>query len=348
MIKHILSSQCIHEVKQFIENSGRVAIVTHVSPDGDAVGSSLALYHFLRGKGKEVHVVVPNSFPQFLKWLPGAEHIIRYDSRPEVSQSILESADLIFCLDFNTLSRIKELGGIVRSSVAHKVMIDHHLYPEQFANVTISHPEISSTSELIFRLIYDLGEYPLLSYDIAEAIYTGMMTDTGAFSYNSNNPDIYIIISCLISQGIDKDQIYRNVYHNYSEQRFRMMGYMLSEKMKLYSEQQTALLWLTNEEQERFQSAKGDTEGFVNIPLSIKGIVFSVMFREDGGMIKLSFRSVGSFPANEFASTYFSGGGHLNAAGGEYYGSLEEALNLFDKVLPEFYEQNKRRIESQQ
>lgn len=200
----------------------------------------------------------------------------------------------------------------------------------------MSYPEMSSTSEMIFRFICRMGMFDLLNRDAAACIYTGMMTDTGSFTYNSNKPEIYTIVSELIKKGIDKDLIYRKVNQVYSECRLRMMGYVLYEKMRVYPEQQAALITLSKEELDRFQYQTGDTEGFVNLPLSIENVSFSVFIREDSDYIKISLRSVGDFPCNQFASTYFNGGGHKNASGGEFYGSLSEAVAVFEKGLQEF------------
>ena len=217
-------------------------------------------------------------------------------------------------------------------------MIDHHLNPEPFCRVTISHPEISSTSELIFRLICRLGCFDDITLEGAECIYTGMMTDTGGFTYNSNNREIYFIISELLSKGIDKDDIYRKVFNTYSEGRLRLMGYVLYEKMQVYPQFRAALICLSKEEQGRFRYVKGDTEGFVNIPLQMKGICFSVFLREDTekNMIKVSLRSVGAFPCNQVATEFFNGGGHLNASGGEFYGTMDEAVDLFKQALVKY------------
>lgn len=213
-------------------------------------------------------------------------------------------------------------------------MIDHHLNPEAFCKIIISHPEISSTSELVFRLICRLGYFEDITKEGAECIYTGMMTDTGGFTYNSNDREIYFIISELLSKGIDKDEIYRKVYNTYSEGRLRLMGYVLYDKMQVFPQFNSALIWLTKEEQSKFQYVKGDTEGFVNIPLSIKNIIFSVFLREDTekNMIKVSLRSVGTFPCNKVAAEFFNGGGHLNASGGEFYGTMDEAIDCLNRL----------------
>ncbi|MDH6355645.1 phosphoesterase RecJ-like protein [Dysgonomonas sp. PH5-45] len=346
MISKVISQDKIHKVEDFLNRYDKIIIVSHVSPDGDAVGSSLALYHYLSDAGNDVTVIVPNAFPGFLRWLKGAKDILLYEKYPEFANKLISEADLIFCLDFNVLKRIHTMGPVVAEAKAKKVMIDHHPEPGDFCDVTISYPEISSTSELVFRLICRMGDFEAMSKLSADAIYTGMMTDTGAFTYNSNNPEIYYIIGELLKKGIDKDQIYSNVYHSYTEDRYRMLGYTLSEKMKIYNEYGASLISLTIEEQRRFNARKGDTEGFANLPLNIGGIVFAAFIREDEDMVKISFRSQGDFPANAFSARYFNGGGHLNAAGGEYYGSLNDAIAIFEKALPEFaaeYNSNKNK-----
>ncbi len=337
MITKIIAEERIQKAKRYVEKGERFVIVTHVTPDGDALGSSLGLYHFLLEYGKEnVQIVVPNDFPQFYKWMPGAKDIIVHEKYPDFSEELIQNADVVFCLDFNDPKRIEKLGGPVVASDARKVMIDHHLDPSDFCNVTISHPEMSSTSEMVFRFICRMGFFDLLNRDAAECIYTGMMTDTGSFTYNSNQPEIYVIISELLKKGIDKDLIYRRVNQVYSESRLRLMGYVLYDKMKVYPEYSTALITLSKDELNQFNYVSGDTEGFVNLPLSIEGVQFSVFIREDQDYIKISLRSVGAFPCNVFAQTYFNGGGHKNASGGEYYGSLEEAIAVFEKGLALF------------
>lgn len=336
MFTKIIHQEKITKVEDLLDKADKAVIVTHVSPDGDAIGSSLGLYHYLTDIGLETTVIVPNEFPVFLKWPKGAKDIVIHEKYPEFAEKLINEAELIFCLDFNVLNRVKDLGPLVEVSKAKKVMVDHHPYPAEFCDVTISYPEISSTSELIFRLICRMGDFEVISKVGAEAIYMGMMTDTGAFTYNSNNAEIYYIIGQLLLKGIDKDRIYAKVYHSYSADRYRLLGYTLSEKMKIFEEYGVALIWLSEEEQKRFNPQKGDTEGFANMPLNIKGITFSAFFRESDNMIKISFRSQGEFPSNTFASQCYNGGGHLNAAGGEFYGSLEDAVKVFEDALPGF------------
>lgn len=343
MISKVIASQKISKVEELLDKNDKIVIVTHVSPDGDAIGSSLGLYHYLNDQGNNVNVIVPNSFPDFLKWMPGSKEILNYERYPDYAQKLIAEAELIFCLDFNVPKRSHNLAPYIEAAKGKKILVDHHPEPADFCDVVISYPEISSTSELIFRLICRMGDFEVMSYESAVAIYTGMMTDTGGFTYNSNSADIYYIIGELLKKGIDKDQIYSNVYNNYSEDRFRLMGFTLFEKMKIYNEYNTALIWLTNEEQNRYNVKKGDTEGFANLPLNIKGIIFSVFIREDNDFIKISFRSQGDFPSNKFAADCYNGGGHLNAAGGEFYGTMEEAIAVFEKGLPQFADMLKKK-----
>ena len=338
MLSKVILQANIDKVETYFNRADKLVIVTHVSPDGDALGSSLGLFHFLAGQGKDVRVIVPNAFPDFLRWMPGAKDIVRYDKYKEFADKLIAEADVICCLDFNALSRIDAMADAVRQSAARKVMIDHHLNPEPFCKVTISHPSVSSTSELIFRLICRMGCFDDITREGAECIYTGMMTDTGGFTYNSNDRQIYFIIGELLSKGIDKDEIYRKVFNTYSEGRLRLMGYVLYEKMQVFPQFRSALIWLTKEEQGKFHYVKGDTEGFVNMPLQMKGICFSAFLREDTErkMIKVSLRSVGAFPCNKVAEEFFNGGGHLNASGGEFYGTMDEAVALFRQALVKY------------
>ncbi|MDR2498425.1 MAG: bifunctional oligoribonuclease/PAP phosphatase NrnA [Tannerellaceae bacterium] len=334
LLSKIIKEDEIRKAKKYIEKGSSFAIVIHSAPDGDAIGSSLGLFHFLGTLGKDkVHVIAPNDFPAYYKWLSGSRDIVMHDRYPDFAEHLIRDADVVFCLDFNEPRRVGKLASALVATEARRVMIDHHLNPEDFCRVTMSYPQISSTSEMIFRLICRMGMYDLLSKPAAEAIYTGMMSDTGAFTFNSNHPEIYTIIENLIRKGIDKDQIYRRVNQVYSENRMRMMGYVLYEKMKIYPKSHTALITLTQQDLRRFRYTTGDTEGFVNMPLSIDGIIFSAFLREDPENIKVSLRSSGNFPCNEFAATGFNGGGHKNAAGGEFKGTMQDAIALFEKTL---------------
>ena len=337
MLTKILDEKAVHRFSRYVEKGERFVMTTHLSPDGDAIGSSLSMAHYLTELGKErVHVIVPNDFPAFLKWMPGAKDVLIYEKYPDYAEQLIREADVIINLDNNEPKRIGRLAPLVEAAPGRKAMIDHHLYPApDFCRLVISHPELSSTCELVFRLLCAMKSYDDINRQAAECLYTGMMTDTGAFSYNSNRTDIYFIIGELIKKGIDKDAIYRRVYQVYSESRMRLMGYTINEKMKVYPAQRAALITLTRDELQRYHYTAGDTEGFVNMPLDIDGVEFSVFIREDRDYAKVSLRSVGRFPCNRFAMRYFNGGGHKNASGGEFYGSLEDAVRTFEQGLQE-------------
>lgn len=337
MLTKVIDQSNIDHFEKWFDRADKIVIVSHVSPDGDAMGSSLGLAQFFESQDKTVNVIVPNAFPDFLKWMPGSKEVLIYERYKEFADKLIHDADIICCLDFNALKRIDVMADAVQNSPARKILIDHHLNPEDFCRIIISHPNISSTSELVFRLICRMGYYDDISYECAQCIYTGMMTDTGGFTYNSNNQEIYYIISQLLAKGIDKDDIYRKVFNTYSESRLRLMGHILTS-MKVYSDYNSALLTLTNDEQSRFDYIKGDSEGFVNIPLSMKDVCFSCFLREDSdkNMIKISLRSVGTFPCNKLAADFFGGGGHLNASGGEFYGTMIEAIAVFEQAIEKY------------
>lgn len=336
MLTKIIAEDLIVHAKHLLQRSNVVAIISHQGPDGDALGSSLAMGDFLTEQGKEVQVMYPDNFPGFLAWMPGADKTLSYKNYPVECEAFLKKADTIVCLDFNQLSRIGVLGEMVGKSTAKKLMFDHHPNPDKFADVHISYPQFASTSEIVFRYICRSGCFDELTLAGSECVYTGMMTDTGAFTYNSNNEEMYFIISQLIRKGVNKDELYNKVYNNYSADRMRLMGFVLNNRMKIFSQHNTAIMSLSLEDIKDYNYQVGDVEGFVNLPLSISGIVFSVFVREDTDKIKMSFRSRGTFPANKVAADLFNGGGHLNAAGGEYYGSLEDALQLLEKSLPNY------------
>ncbi|MDD4921031.1 MAG: DHH family phosphoesterase [Bacteroidales bacterium] len=336
MITKIIAEDLVQRAKHLLHHSDVVAIVSHQGPDGDALGSSLAMADFLTQQGKTVQVMYPDMFPGFLSWMPGADKALIYAQDPEACKSFLKEADMIVCLDFNQLKRIGELGEIIGNLKAKKLMFDHHPTPDQFADVQISYPQFASTSEIVFRYICRSGCFDEMTLACAECVYTGMMTDTGAFTYNSNQEEMYFIIYQLIRKGIDKDGIYNKVFNNYSADRMSLMGFVLNHRMTVLPGSHTAIMHLTLEDLKKYHYKPGDTEGFVNLPLSIDGIVFSVFFREDTDKIKISFRSRGTFPTNKVASELFNGGGHLNASGGEFYGRMEDAIRLLQDGLPKY------------
>ena len=336
MITKVIPEEKVVATYKAIQRARRIVIVAHKRPDGDAIGSCLGLYHFLYAFERETFVILPDAIPSNMTILPSSSEIINYEQNVEHCKAIIAETDLIFCLDFNNLERIGALGTLIAQSEAEKIMIDHHLDYQPFADVCISHPEIASTSELIFRLICRMGYFADMSLQTAECICAGMLTDTGGLAYNSNSPEIYTIFAELLRKGVDKDALYRHLFNTYKESRMRLMGYVLSQKLEIIPECHTALFSLTEEELKQYNYEKGDTEGFVNLPLSIDGIIFSIFAREEKDTVKLSLRSVGNFPANKFASHFFEGGGHLNASGAESKLSLQETIDKIKQVLPDF------------
>ncbi len=341
MITKSIDNNKIKELSRIIAGCKRVAITCHIAPDGDAIGSSLAMYHLLTDLGKEVHVVTPDMFAQNMYYLPGAKDIVIYSRYPEFAAQLIEEADLIFCLDYNAIKRVDKVGQHIMDSAALKVMIDHHLNPENFPSLVISHPEESSTCILLFKVLCALGFVPLINRTIASCIYTGMMTDTGNFSYNSNKPEIYEVIARLVEAGINKDELYRHIVNTSTISRLRLNGYAVSQKMEVFKSHHAALITLTRDELNEYDYKKGDTESLVNIPLQLEDVTYSVFLREEEHYIKVSTRSKGTFPVNKLCEKFFNGGGHLNAAGGEFEGTMEEciaqfkeAMNYADKLLP--------------
>lgn len=331
MFRKIIDDKSIQAASKLIDAADCILLTGHISPDGDALGASLGLYHFLFNMGKKVVVMVPNRYPGFFNWMPGIDGVVIMEEAKAESVRIIKESDLIFCIDYNSLDRVNGMKPIIEQSKAKKIMIDHHLNPEIPCDVVISHPEVSSSSELMFRFICRMGYYEELSRQSAECLYTGMMTDTGGFTYNSNDREIYTIIGYLLDKGIDKDEIYNRVFNTYSENRLRLLGYCLT-KMEVLDGCNAAIICVTQEELIRFNHKVGDTEGFVNIPMQIANVNKSVFVREDKDKIKLSFRSQGDVPVNIMAEK-FGGGGHKNAAGGESYVSMQETLDRLRRVL---------------
>lgn len=336
----LLSEAEIATLKENIDNSNRIVICCHKSPDGDALGSSLAWAEYLRTQGKEPDIIVPDAYPDFLQWLPGSERIIRYDKHAaDKADEILQKADLIFCLDFNGTNRVDEMKYALEQSPAHKIMIDHHLDPSMDTVLTVSHPQMSSTSELVFRIIWQLGGFEEMSRKCAVCIYCGMMTDTGGFTYNSNQPEIFFIVSQLLTKGIDKDKIYRNVFNNFSPWAIRLRGYLMSQKLNIFNNLHAAYFTISRRDMRDFHFIKGDAEGLVNEPLKIKGMRLSISLREDDrrdNTIWVSLRSVDDFPCNLVASEFFNGGGHLNASGGRLHCTLDEAERVVRRAFAHY------------
>jgi bifunctional oligoribonuclease and PAP phosphatase NrnA len=335
--KVILESiQKINELKQLLTTRSKIVITTHQNPDGDAIGSVLGLSLFFQKCGHEVQPIVPNEYPEFLQWLPDNKTVINYNKRKKTADQIFAEADMIFQLDYNDSKRINDMQDIVNSVKAKKIMIDHHPYPQLKVDFSLSSTTVSSTAELIYEFIHALDGGDLIDKSIATCIYTGILTDTGCFSYNSSHARTFEIVSQLLRLKIEKDEIYRHVYENFSARRMQLLGYCLNEKMQVFPEFNTALITINLEEQKRYDFATGDSEGFVNLPLSIKGVHFSAFFMEKKDKIKISFRSRGKFAVNSFSEKYFSGGGHTNASGGESELSLNDTIKKFIDLLPQY------------
>ncbi len=333
----MLNTTDIHAFGELLATPKKIVALAHVNPDGDAIGACLALKHSLKAREHQIEIVAPNRFPDFLHWMEGASDIIIYKDEPRKAQQLLTNADIVVCIDFNNLQRLDELGTYVLGLPAIKVLIDHHLEPDSstfkfmFWNVGSC-----SAAELVYLLLKGLHYEDTISPVVASAIYAGIMTDTNDFRNNCSNPRTFETVAELIRTGIDKDLIHSKIYDNYSEDRLRLLGYALQEKLVVIPGYRAAYIALSRKELDKFNYQIGDTEGFVNFPLSIKGIVLSAFFAENHDNIRLSFRSKGEFSVNEFARAHFFGGGHKNAAGGKLNVSLDEAVALFRQSLQEY------------
>lgn len=332
----IIDPAAVERVKQLVLSAVRIVITCHVSPDGDALGSSTALCSVLRSLGKDATVVTADCAPKALQFMPGVRDIVTATRQPDRAAELIAEADLVFCLDFNDIKRVDRLTPNFEQSRARRVVIDHHLAPVIDCEVLISHPEVSSTSALLYIFLWQAGWARRLGRASAACIYTGMMTDTGNFSYNSNDPDLYLIIHDLLRRGIDKDNLYKLVHNNATQGSIRINGYAQYRTQYLCGGR-VALIMLSGEELREFDYSKGDTEGLVNIPLTIPEVQWSIYLREDAkDLVKVSMRSKGTFPVNLVCEEQFGGGGHVNAAGGEYHGPLPDAIDYLLRAIPEY------------
>jgi bifunctional oligoribonuclease and PAP phosphatase NrnA len=312
----------------------RIAIIPHRSPDGDAMGSTLALYHFLKKLNHKPVVISPNDFPNFLSWLPGSNNVLIYENNKVETTAILEDVELVFTLDFNALHRTGEMEQVLNKLLVPFVMIDHHEKPSDYAQLTYSDTSIGSTSQMIYHTIEALGKLDVMDKEIATCIYTGIMTDSGSFRFPSTTSTTHRIVAHLIDIGINNSEIHNLVFDSNSYDRLQLLGKAL-QNMKINIDHKTAYTYLTQKDLDNFHYQKGDTEGFVNYGLTIKGINFAVIFIEhrDENIIKISFRSQGSFNVNEFARQYFNGGGHINASGGKSYESMSKTIQKFEAIM---------------
>jgi len=324
-------------LKTLLSSPKKIVITTHRGPDGDAIGSSLGLLHLLTQLGHSVQVITPNEYAKFLHWLPGNDDVITYEGNETTADKITAEAELIFLLDFSHLSRIATFADAVKNSTATKVMIDHHQDPDRdIADIIYSDTSACSTAQMVFEVMEDMEMTSYLNKEIAECLYVGIMTDTGSFKYASTTEKTHHVVAELIKAGAENAKIHDLIYDNSSATRIQLLGYCLNEKLRLYPENNAAIISLTAEELERFEFKKGDTEGFVNYALGIEGIKFATFIAEKDGMVKLSLRSKGDFKVNGIANKYFSGGGHMNASGGISQVSVGETITKVEQIINEY------------
>jgi len=334
MIPHFDQSQII-KIRELLNSPRRIIITTHHKPDGDAMGSSLALYNYLLAHGHQVTVITPSDYPDFLYWMPGHDAVINFEYNPSKSKQLTENAELIFCLDFNTASRIEKFTDPVLSSKAVKVLIDHHLDPESFCDYTFSFPQSCATCELMYYFLIKIEGQAAISREVASCLYTGIMTDTGSFRFASMTADTHMVIAELMRAGAVNFTIHENIYDNFSLDRTRFLGHCIKDKLVILPEYNTAYISISKEELKEYNHHSGDTEGIVNFALGIKGIRMAAFFCERDQLIKISFRSKDDFSVKELARQHFSGGGHRNAAGGRSVDTLENTIAKFVALLPE-------------
>jgi bifunctional oligoribonuclease and PAP phosphatase NrnA len=317
----------------------RIVIIPHVNPDGDAIGSAIGLNDILLNAGFESSVVVPNDYPSYLNWLGSQCLPLIYENDTDLCRKLIDQADALFFLDFNDSKRLGKLEEYMQQIQTPIVLIDHHPDPRINAEYLFSDTDVSSTAELVYDFIEALDMLEHIGLVGANALLTGIIADTGSFSHNASRHSTYQIVGELINKGADKEQINESLFNNFSEKRMRLLGYCLSSKMEIFPQYRSALIWLSAKELNKYDFQPGDTEGFVNYPLSVKGVVFSAFFMEKNGIVKISFRSKGNFATNEFSGAHFNGGGHCNASGGETKLPIAEALALFRSLLPEYASQ---------
>ena len=327
----------LKQLQELLNEPRKIVITTHQKPDGDAIGSSLGLMNYLNetGKGHQVTVISPTDYAHFLHWMPGNDTILNFERKNKQCIEFVAQAEIIFCLDFNRLERINDLGELVKKSSAFKVLIDHHLEPDQFADLNFLDQKASSTAELIYDLVHLIDESPVLTKEAAVCLYVGIMTDTGSFRFPATSSKVHHITGDLIEIGVDVAAAHSKIYDSFSEERMRFFGYCTSEKMQIIPELGVAYIVVTAEEIKRFKVGTGDSEGLVNYPLSIQGIKLSILIVDRSQLVKFSFRSKGDFAVNEFAEKYFEGGGHKNAAGGRSVLNLEDTVKRFLEAIEE-------------
>ena len=322
-------------LRQLIRVPQNVAILSHRNPDGDAIGSALAMKHYLEQYGHTIHVIFPSEFPKEFDVLPGSSEILIWDIHTDESKSVLSQKNLFFFLDFNSLSRIDKLGDFVKDLPGKRVMIDHHLYPDPIADFMFSEPEASSTCEMVYRFIDGLGDSMKISPLVGKCIFTGLVTDTGSFRH-ATNPTVYRIAADLVERGTDDTAVQDMIFNSNEEKNLRLLGHCLSNRMEYWPELRTALIWLSKKDYETFNIQRGDTEGIVNYLLSIREVRLAAFIHNQPTVVKLSLRSKGDLDVQEICKKHFNGGGHKNASGAYSHSSLKDTIEKFRKVLPEY------------
>lgn len=327
----------IKEAFPLLSSPKKIFITTHHKPDGDAIGSMLGLYHYLTKKGHEVSPVSPGEIPDFLMWMPGVEFLINYEAEPKVALEALNKADLIFCVDFNDYSRTKHLTEQLAAATQPKILIDHHLMPAPVWDYGTSEPEKSSTAEMVYDFINQCGDNSLIDNEIAQCIYTGVLTDTGSFRFSIATAAVHDMVADLKRKGLDHSIIHEHIYDSWSESRMKFLGYVLLERMEIFPKYNAGLITLSKKELKLFNVQSGDTEGLVNYPLSIGNVRFATLITERGDEVKMSFRSKGDFDVSAFAREHFEGGGHFNASGGRSKASFNETIAKFKEILSDIH-----------
>lgn len=345
MIDKLLHTREVKALKQLLAGCRAVVLTCHVRPDGDAIGSTLGLAHLLSGMGVRAKVVTPDQPPRMLEFMPGYNDIVPFTRYQEYGRQLVADADLIIGCDFNQWSRLSELADIVSAAKARKVIIDHHENPDADVDLLISYPDMSSTCELVFRLIAAMGYYDEMDLNCATALCTGIITDTRNLSVNTKHIDLYQILVELLEKGVDKSLILKETLDTKSEDALRLTSFALCERLAVYKEHRAAVVWLGRDDLSRYRYEKGDTEGLVNQALSLRGVVYAVFLREDEDEVRLSMRSIGNFPVSHICSDHFSGGGHLQAAGGQFKGNVHECIAELERIMPEYDEEMKKAVD---
>lgn len=335
LLQQRMEVKALDGLKDILSNPKRIFITTHFKPDGDAVGSSLALYHFLMGIGHQVTVAVPSEVPEFLRWIPGAELILNFEKSSEQVESALRESELVFCLDFNKFERVQDMAHLLRNSALPKVLIDHHLYPElELFQYVYSSPEKSSTAEMVYDFIQYLELNQSLSTPLMQAIYTGMLTDTGSFRFPATSASVHQIVSDFKLRGFNHSEVHEAIYDNWSAERMKFMGYLFHEKLVAHTSEGFAYIFISQEDLKKYQVGLNDTEGIVNMVTSIAQVRVGVLITDRAQGMKLSFRSKGNIDVNQFAKAHFGGGGHFNASGASTSLPWKKVQRLLEENLP--------------